>query len=250
MVYAGAYDAAVGRRSEKRVMLRTGPRPIRVIAAVTFAVLGPVSTACTTSPSPQASGSSAAASTSATAAASSASGGTMPLKAGSLVAGTRYVVESLGLSLEPDVDGWLAIPSPGGDARIGRGGVTVYFMAPTTILAPNGGPPVAAPSDPAALLAAVHATPIVTVIDSEPFEADGLTGLSATLSASGGSGEMPLLTTKSGEYGLVNGKGQWIVLKIDGKPIVLSIERADAPDIEAAWKIAGPLVESLQAVGS
>ena len=158
--------------------------------------------------------------------------------------------ESFGLSLEPDVDGWLAIMPAGGDARIGRGGVTVYFMAPTSILAPEGGPPVVAPSDPSELLDAIHATPIVTVVDREPFEADGLSGLSATLSASGGSAEKPLLTTKSGEYGLINGKGQWIVLEVDGRPIVLSIERVDAPDIDAAWEIAGPLIESLQAAES
>ena len=48
----------------------------------------------------------------------------------------------------------------------------------------------------------------------------------------------------------MNGKGQWIVLEIDGRPIVLSIERVDAPDIDAAWEIAGPLVESLQAAES
>jgi hypothetical protein len=227
-------------------MLPTGRRPIQVTTA-TLAVIGLMSAGCTTSPSPQASGNVPAASKSAGVEASAAAVGTQPLKPGSLVAGTRYVVGDLGLSVAADVDGWLAIMPAGGDARIGRGGVTVYFMAPTTILAPKGGPPVAAPSDPPALLDAVHATPIVTVVDREPFEADGLTGVSATLSASGGSAETPLLTTKSGEYGLVNGRGQWIVLEIGGRPIVVSIERPDAPDIDAAWEIAGPLVESLQA---
>jgi hypothetical protein len=230
-------------------MLSTGRRPNQV-TTTTLAVIGLMSAGCAASPSPQASGEGAAATTSASAEASTATGGTQPLKPGSLAAGTRYVFESFGLSLQPDVDGWLAILPAGGDARIGREGVTVYFMAPTSILAPEGGPPVEAPSDPAALFDAIHATPIVTVVDSKPFEADGLTGLSATLSASGGSAEKPLLTTKSGEYGLVNGKGQWIVLEIDGRPIVLSIERVDAPDIGAAWEIAGPLVESLQAAGS
>jgi hypothetical protein len=224
-------------------MLSTGQRPIRV--TTTLAVIGLLSAGCATSPVPDTSGEGQA-STSASAEAS-ATGVTQPLKPGSLAAGTRYVFEGFGLSLQPDVEGWLAIMPAGGDARIGRGGVTVYFMAPTSILAPEGGPPVAAPSDPSALLDAIHATPIVTVVDREPFEADGLTGLSATLSASGGSAEKPLLTTKSGEYGLINGKGQWIVLEIDGRPIVLSIERPDAPDIDAAWEIAGPLVESLQA---
>lgn len=224
-------------------MLSIGQRPIRV--TTTLAVIGLLSAGCATSPVPETSGEGQA-STSASAEAS-ATGGTQPLKPGSLAAGTRYVFEGFGLSLQPDVDGWLAIMPAGGDARIGRGGVTVYFMAPTSILAPESGPPVAAPSDPSALLDAIHATPIVTVVDREPFEADGLTGLSATLSASGGSAEKPLLTTKSGEYGLINGKGQWIVLEIDGRPIVLSIERPDAPDIDAAWEIAGPLVESLQA---
>ena len=230
-------------------MLPTGQRPIQVTAA-TLAVLGLVSAGCAASPSPQASGEGAAATTSASAGASAATAGTQPLKPGSLAAGTRYVFESFGLSLQPDVDGWLAIMPAGGDARIGREGVTVYFMAPMTIIAPEGGPPVVAPSDPAALLDAVDATPIVAVVDSKPFEADGLTGLSAILSASRGSAETPLLTTKSGEYGLVNGKGQWIVLEIEGRPIVLSIERPDAPDVDAAWEIAGPLVESLQAAGS
>lgn len=227
-------------------MMFTGQRPIRV--TTTLAVIGLMSAGCATSPVPETSGEGQA-STSASAEAS-ATGGTQPLKPGSLAAGTRYVFEGFGLSLQPDVDGWLAIMPAGGDARIGREGVTVYFMAPTSILAPEGGPPVEAPSDPAALLDAIHATPIATVVDRETFKADGLTGLSATLTASGGSAEKPLLTTKSGEYGLVNGKGQWIVLEIDGRPIVLSIERPDAPDIDAAWEIAGPLVESLQAAGS
>jgi hypothetical protein len=227
-------------------MLSTGQRPIRV--TTTLAVIGLISAGCATSPVPGTSGEGQA-STSASAE-TSATGGTQPLKPGSLAAGTRYVFQGFGLSLQPDVDGWLAIMPAGGDAKIGREGVTVYFMAPTSILAPEGGPPVEAPSDPAALLDAIDATPIVTVVDREPFEADGLTGLSATLSASGGGPEKPLLTTNSGEYGLVNGKGQWIVLEIDGRPIVLSIERPDAPDIDAAWDIAGPLVESLQAAGS
>jgi hypothetical protein len=229
------------------VLLRPVPRQLRLGTALVVVVIGLTSTACATSPSPQASGGSPAASTSAEVAGSAATGGTQPLKPGGLAVGTRYEVGSLGVSVEADVDGWLAFLPAGGDAKIGREGVTVYFMAPTTILAPDGGPPVAAPSDPAELLDAIHATPIVTVVATEPFETDGLSGLSATLNASGGGPATPLLTTSSGEYGLVDGMGQWIVFEIDGRPIVLSIERADAPDVDAAWEIAGPLVKSLEA---
>ena len=65
-------------------------------------------------------------------------------------------------------------------------------------------------------------------------------------------GQRPIQVTAAtlAVLGLVNGKGQWIVLEIEGRPIVLSIERPDAPDVDAAGEIAGPLVESLQAAGS
>lgn len=171
---------------------------------------------------------------------------TQELDAGGLEAGTRYAIESLGISIQPDVDGWFAVLPQGGDAGLAREGVTVYFLAPDTVLAPDG-TQIPAPADPQALVDAVDATAIVDILASEAFEANGISGISAELEASGGSAAAPLLTTGSGEWGLVDGEFQWIVIEVGGMPIVLSIEQSDDPDIDAAWTIAGPLVESLEA---
>lgn len=174
--------------------------------------------------------------------------GTQSLDPGGLQAGTRYVMEGLGISVQPDAEGWFAVLPQGGDVAISREDVTVYFLAPDTVLAPDG-TQVAAPADPQALLDAIDATAITMVTASEPFAANGLSGLSAELEASGGSEAAPLMTTGSGEYGLVDGQFQWIVLELDGRALVVSIERSDEPDIDAAWDIAGPLVESLDVAG-
>jgi hypothetical protein len=171
---------------------------------------------------------------------------TVALEPGGLEAGTRYVIESLGVSIQPDVDGWFAVMPQGGDAAISRGDVTVYFLNPGTVLAPDG-TRIPAPSDPQALLDAIDASGIVQVVTSEPFEANGISGLSAELDAAGGSEDLTLLTTGTGEYGLIDGETQWIVLERDGSAVVVSLERPDEPDIAAAWEIAGPLVESLDA---
>ena len=173
-------------------------------------------------------------------------GGTQVLDPGGLEAGTRYVIESLGVSIQPDVDGWFAVMPQGGDAALSREDVTVYFLAPDTVLAP-GGARANAPADPQELLDAVDASGIVNVVTTQPFESNGISGLSAELDASGGSRDLVLLTTTSGDYGLVDGQFQWVVIERDGAPVVVSVERADAPDIDAAWEIAGPLVESLDA---
>ena len=186
-----------------------------------------------------------AASVPATAVESAGSGGTQELDAGGLEAGTRYVIENLGISIRPDVAGWFAVLPQGGDAGLAREGVTVYLLAPDTILAPDG-TQIPAPVDPQALVDAVDATAIVDISASEPFEANGISGISAELEASGGSAAAPLLTTGSGEWGLADGEFQWIVIEIDGRPIVISVEQPDDPDIDAAWAIAGLLVESLE----
>ena len=175
----------------------------------------------------------------------SADAGTQELDAGGLEAGTRYVIARLGISIRPDVDGWFAVLPQGGDAGLAREGVTVYLLAPDTVLAPDG-TQIPAPVDPQSLVDAVDATAIVDIVASEPFEANGISGISAELEASGGSAAAPLLTTGSGEWGLVDGEFQWIVIEVDGRPIVLSVEQPDDPDIDAAWAIAGPLVESLE----
>jgi len=181
----------------------------------------------------------------ATAVESAGGGATQELDAGGLEAGTRYVIESLGISIRPDVDGWFAVLPQGGDAALAREGVSVYVLAPDTVLAPDG-TQIPAPADPQSLVDAVDATTIVNIVASEAFEANGISGISAELEASGGSAAAPLLTTGSGEWGLVDGEFQWIVIEVDGRPIVLSIEQPDDPDIDAAWAIAGPLVESLE----
>jgi hypothetical protein len=181
----------------------------------------------------------------ATAVESAGDGGTQELDAGGLEAGTRYVIESLGISIRPDVDGWFALLPQGGDAGLAREGVSVYILAPNTVLAPDG-TQTPAPADPQSLVDAVDATAIVDILGSEAFEANGISGISAELEASGGSAAAPLLTTGSGEWGLVDGEFQWIVIEVDGRPIVLSVEQPDDPDIDAAWAIAGPLVESLE----
>jgi hypothetical protein len=180
--------------------------------------------------------------------ASPGSGGTQVLDPGGLQAGTRYVMESLGISVQPDVEGWFAVLPQGGDVAMSREDVTVYFLAPDTVLAPDG-TQVEAPADPQALLDAIQATAITAVTASKSFEANAITGLSAELEASGGSEAAPLMTTGSGAYGLVDGEFQWIVFELDGRSLVVSIERSDAPDIDVAWEIAGPIVESLDVAG-
>jgi hypothetical protein len=193
--------------------------------------------------SPTAAASSAAA---ASTAASPGPGGTQELDPGGLEAGTRYVIESLGVSVQPDVDGWFAILLQGGDVAMSREDVTIYFLLPDTVLDPDG-MQVAAPADPQALVDALDATSIITVTASEPFTANALSGLSAEVTGSGG--HVELLTTGSRSYGLADGQFQVIAIELDGRALVVSIERRDEPDIEAAWEIAGPLVESLDASG-
>jgi hypothetical protein len=175
-------------------------------------------------------------------AASPGPGGTQQLDPGGLEAGTRYVIDSLGVSVQPDVDGWFAVLPQGGDAAMSREDVTVYFLLPDTVLDPDG-MQVAAPADPQALVDAMDATSIITVTASEPFTANAISGLSAEVTGSGG--HVSLLTTGSRSYGLADGQFQLIAIELDGQALVVSIERSDEPDIEAAWEIAGPLVESL-----
>jgi len=67
--------------------------------------------------------------------------------------------------------------------------------------------------------------------------------VSAQVTGSGG--HVELLTTGSRSYGLADGHFQLIAIELDGRALVVSIERSDEPDIEAAWEIAGPLVQSL-----
>jgi hypothetical protein len=173
-------------------------------------------------------------------------GAVQPLDPGGLEAGTRYVAESLGVSFVPDADGWFAVMPQGGDVAVSRGDVTVRFYGAQTILAPDG-TQIPAPADPQALLDAIHATAIADVSATEAFEATGLSGVSAQIESLGGSEAAPLMTTRSGSLGLSEGEFQWIVIEIDGSPLVISVERPDEPDIDAAWEIAGPLVESLEA---
>jgi hypothetical protein len=175
-----------------------------------------------------------------------ATGAVQPLDPGGLEAGTRYVAEGLGVSFVPDADGWFAVMPQGGDVALSRGDVTVYFYRPETILAPDGSQ-IAAPADPQALLDAIHATDIANVGATEAFEASGISGRSAEIESLGGSEAAPLMTTGSGSLGLAEGEFQWIVIAIDGSALVISVERPDDPDIDAAWEIAGPLVESLEA---
>ena len=121
-----------------------------------------------------------------------------------------------------------------------------YVYLPETILDADGNQ-VPVPDDPQAVLDAADATDIVDVASSEQFETGGVTGLSAALDAAGGSEAAPLLTTGSGSLGLPDGRTQWIVLEAGGRPVIISLERTSAPDVAAAWEIAGPSVESLQA---
>lgn len=215
-------------------------------AAVTLVcVVAIVTTACSAdSPSAAPVTSSPAHSHPASASVAPEPGATEALTPGGLEAGTRYVIESLGVSVQPGEDGWFAVLPQGGDAALSRGDVTVYFLAPDTVLAPDG-TQVPAPADPQELLDAIDATAIVAVRSSEPFAANALSGLSAEVDAGGGSEAAPLMTTGSGSYGLLDGEYRWIVVNVAGRPIVVSIERPDAPDIDAAWEVAGPLVESL-----
>jgi hypothetical protein len=183
---------------------------------------------------------------SATAASPSPESGGDPiaLEPGGLEPGVRHVVEELGISFQPD-EGWFAVVSAAGDIALSKGDVTVYVLLPQTIQV-EGGPPAPAPAEPRQLLDAIDATPIVEVLSSVPFEAGGLTGVSAELLAAGGSAANPLLTSAAGEYGLLDGEVQWILVAVDGRTVVLSIERAE-PDIDQAWTVAGPLVESIEA---
>ena len=89
----------------------------------------------------------------------------------------------------------------------------------------------------------MDATSIITVTASEHFTANALSGVSAQVTGSGG--HVELLTTGSRSYGFAEGQFQLIAIELDGRALMVSIERSDEPDIEAAWEIAGPLVESL-----
>lgn len=227
----------------KRKATRWGPAIGALAPLLLVSTIG-----CSTADAPvetQSAQSEPTASVAATTIASAGGGRIQALDPGGLAAGTRYAIESLGISIEPDVDGWFAVLPQGGDAGLAREGVTVYLLAPDTVLAPDG-TQMPAPADPQALVDAVDATAIVDIRASEPFQANGISGISAELEASGGSAAAPLLTTGSGEWGLVDGEFQWIVIEVDGRPIVLSVEQPDDPDIDAAWAVAGPVVQSLE----
>ena len=71
-------------------------------------------------------------------AASPGPGETQELDPGGLEAGTRYVIDSLGVSVQPDVDGWFAVLPQGGPVALTREDVTVYFLVHQTVLDPDG----------------------------------------------------------------------------------------------------------------
>lgn len=225
--------------------MRPSPAFRRASAAIAGAIILAATAGCGSASSPNASNSAESSPVGSTAVTASEAGAQVQaLDPGGLAAGTRYTIESLGISVQPDVDGWFAVMPQGGDVAISREDVTVYFLIPTSLLGADG-TRVEAPSDPEELLALVDETSIVQMVANEPFEANGFSGINADLEASGGGPDLTLLTTGSGEYGLISGATQWIVADVEGEPVVISIERPDGPDIEAAWQVAGPLIESL-----
>lgn len=218
---------------------RRSPLALGVLATVLAACSAAQSSdAPSEEPEPSAAASSPAASTAPQSA-------VVPLEPGGLDAGTRYALGDLGISLQPDVEGWFAVMPNGGDLGFSREGVTVYVYLPDTILAPDG-TQIPVPSDPQALIDAAHATTIADVVATEEFAVGGINALSAELEASGGSESAPLLTTGSGSLGLPDGRSQWIVFELEGRPVIFSLERASSPDVDAAWEVAGPLIDSLQ----
>ena len=132
--------------------------------------------------------------------------------------------------------------------RLSREDVTVYFLAPATVLAPDGsagGSPAptpgnsSTPSTPA---------PIVDVLATEPFETNGSPG-SARSSTRAGGGPRSALSH--------HGKRR---IRADRRPDPMDRDRArwsaqswfpssvrTTPDIDAAWEVAGTLVDSLEA---
>jgi hypothetical protein len=220
--------------------------PGRPLSALLLPAVLIVACAAQPNPSPSMAVSGGTPGASETAGATESAAATAVLEPGGLQAGTRYTLGDLGLSLQPDADGWFAVLPSGGDMAISRDDVTVYVYLPETILDADGNQ-VPVPDDPQAVLDAADATDIVDVASSEPFEPGGAIGLSAELEAAGGSEGAPLLTTGSGSLGLPDGRTQWIVLEAGGRPVIFSLERASAPDVAATWEVAGQLVESLQA---
>jgi hypothetical protein len=166
------------------------------------------------------------------------------LEPGLLEPGVRYDVESLGLSFEADAE-WFAVLPTGGDIALSREGVTLYFLHPQTMLQPDGlqGE---VPEDLEEFADAIDATDITDVTATEPFEVEGLDAIQIDLEASGGSEAAPLLTTTTGASGLVDGEYRWIVVSTDDGPVVISVERADDPDIDETWEVAAPLLETLE----
>lgn len=163
---------------------------------------------------------------------------------GLLTPAVRYEVHSLGLSFEADAE-WFAVLQAGGDLVLSREAVQVHFVRPLTVRQPDGRQ-AAAPPDVEELVAAMEATEEVRVTATEPFDANGLTGLQVDLDVNAGGDWVHLVQVAGGEFGLVSGQFRWIVLSTDAGPIVISIERPDDPDIAETWEVAEPLLASLR----
>ena len=167
------------------------------------------------------------------------------LEPGRLDAGGTYEIPERGLSFSAEGD-WLALLPSGGDVSLaGENGVSVYILRPETMLQADGSQ-APLPEEPQAIADAVGALGITDVTAVTPFQSDsGVEGLQVDLEAQGGSESSPLVTTGTGAFGLADGPARWIIVPGDEGPVIFSIERADDPDIEASWEVAGPLLMSL-----
>ena len=173
-------------------------------------------------------------------------GGTRPMESGTLEAGVRYVSEGLGLSVQPVEDDWYALPLEAGEFELTRERIAVWFTRPLSIR-PDGTAQssVEPPTDAVAFVAAVESHPAVTVTNTEPFEVEGFTGLLVDIESDGMSAGSAMLTTQDGDaFGFPDGEGRLLLLTDDSGLVMISVEGGESRD--AAWSIAGPILETLE----
>lgn len=171
---------------------------------------------------------------------------TVPLAPGGLDAGTRYVIEEIGIAFTPDVDGWFAVVQQEGEGALTREDVTIWVSLPDTVLATDNVTRAPAPTDAEGFLDAIDATAALQITDRRPFESGGLTGVEALAVADGACERNPLLQTPSGDFCLEDGTHPWFVLDLGDRVVLFSAERS-LPDVDATMEIAGPIIDSLEA---
>jgi hypothetical protein len=153
---------------------------------------------------------------------------------GPLAAGVTYVFPGFdGLAVTLPVEGWTAALPNGGDAQIAGTSASVYFLDPATIVSSDGTARRDWQTDPERAKAQIEAVGGVTIESTEPITVAGLETELMHVTASGLSGDAPMLQTGSGEYGLNDGPNDIVLLPVGDRLLFISVESATNQEQDA-----------------